>query len=158
MATTIRCARRWSVLRGFRLSQARLASSAAAVAVETPASSPSEAPAAAAAEPREWLVLFPDMPNVLDRRLEIRPRHSPNFVRLHQEQWVTWAGPVFEKHTFPGNPRRPFKGSVMVINEVGKEQIWDRLKSDPYIQEKIWDLENARVIPFVTNMRRTPQK
>ncbi|RAL06661.1 uncharacterized protein BO97DRAFT_287926 [Aspergillus homomorphus CBS 101889] len=152
---TISCARR-SVLGGLRLSQARFASSASAASVSSASSS---SPAGAAApEPREWLVLFPDMPNVLDRRLEIRPRHSPNFVRLHKEQWVTWAGPVFEKHTFPGNPRRPFKGSVMVINDVGKEQIWERLKSDPYIQEKIWDLENARVIPFVTNMRRTPQK
>ncbi|KAL3433436.1 hypothetical protein BDV09DRAFT_171969 [Aspergillus tetrazonus] len=134
----------------------RLASSAAAVATApTPDPAPVPAPAAA---PREWLVLFPDMPNVLDRRLEIRPRHSPNFVRLHKEQWVTWAGPIFEKHTFPGNPRRPFKGSVMVVNDVGKEQIWERLKSDPYIQERIWDLDNARVIPFVTNMRRTPKK
>lgn len=68
------------------------------------------------------------------------------------------AGPIFEKHTFPGNPRRPFKGSVMVVNDVSKEQIWERLKSDPYIQERIWDLDNARVIPFVTNMRRTPKK
>ncbi|KAL4874538.1 hypothetical protein BJY04DRAFT_211996 [Aspergillus karnatakaensis] len=146
-------AARQSTLQLSRLSS-RFASSAAAVA-EAPA--PAAAPVAAAA-PREWLVLFPDMPNVLDRRLEIRPRHSPNFVRLHKEQWVTWAGPIFEKHTFPGNPRRPFKGSVMVINDVGKEQIWERLRSDPYIQERIWDLDNARVIPFVTNMRRTPPK
>jgi hypothetical protein len=28
----------------------------------------------------------------LSRRLEIRPRHSPNFVRLHNEGWVSWAG------------------------------------------------------------------
>ena len=46
----------------------------------------------------------------------------------------------------------------MVVNDVGKEQIWERLKSDPYIQERIWDLDNARVSPFVTNMRRTPKK
>ncbi|KAH8693931.1 hypothetical protein BGW36DRAFT_383996 [Talaromyces proteolyticus] len=103
---------------------------------------------------REWLILFPDMPNVLSRRLEIRPRHSPNFVRLHKEGWVSWAGPVFDKHTFPGNPRRPFKGSVMVVNDVSKEAIWDRLKSDPYVQEKIWDMDKARVIPFVTKFRK----
>lgn len=28
----------------------------------------------------------------LSRRLEIRPRHSPNFVRLHNEGYVSWAG------------------------------------------------------------------
>ncbi|CRG88162.1 hypothetical protein PISL3812_05189 [Talaromyces islandicus] len=107
---------------------------------------------------REWLVLFPDSPGVLSRRLEIRPRHSPNFVRLHNEGWVSWAGPVFEKHTFPGNPRRPFKGSVMVVNDVSKEAIWERLKGDPYVQEKIWDMDKAQVIPFVTSFRKMPQK
>jgi hypothetical protein len=46
----------------------------------------------------------------------------------------------------------------MVVNDIGKEQIWDRLKDDPYVQEKIWDMEKAMVIPFVTNYRKSPEK
>jgi hypothetical protein len=57
----------------------------------------------------EWMVIFPDNPGVvhlaigqarrisltqrkLDRRLQIRPKHSPNFVRHHKENFVSWAG------------------------------------------------------------------
>ncbi|KAK8104651.1 uncharacterized protein PG998_011684 [Apiospora kogelbergensis] len=102
----------------------------------------------------EHLVVFPDSPNVLERRVAIRPRHSPNFVRLHNEGYVSWAGPVFEKHVDADISKRPFKGSVMVVNEGSWEALMERLKSDPYIQEKIWDLGKTSFIPFRTIMRQ----
>ncbi|KAJ5905712.1 uncharacterized protein N7473_002628 [Penicillium subrubescens] len=52
-------------------------------------SGPTDQPAAS---PRELLAIIPDNPGVLMHRIAIRPQHSPNFVRLHQEGYVTWAG------------------------------------------------------------------
>ncbi|KAJ5199432.1 hypothetical protein N7491_000010 [Penicillium cf. griseofulvum] len=102
--------------------------------------------------PSELLVVFPDMPNVLERRIKIRPRHSPNFVRLHNEGYVSWAGPLFEKHVNE-TIHRPFKGSAMVVNEEVKDGLMEKLASDIYVKEKVWDVENALVVPFRTIMR-----
>lgn len=110
----------------------------------------------------------------LARRVEIRPRHSPNFVRLHNEGYVSWAGassslkrrtlrdtahagllgPIFDEHLDTDISKRPFKGSVMVVNEESWEGFIQKVQSDPYIKENIWDLEKAQCIPFCTLMRR----
>ncbi|KAH8811528.1 hypothetical protein F5884DRAFT_278919 [Xylogone sp. PMI_703] len=106
-------------------------------------------------EPREfteWLVVIPDRPGVLSRRIAIRPRHSPNFVRLHNEGYVSWAGPLFERHV-DNHMQRPFKGSVMVVNEYNKDGFMEKIQSDVYVQERVWDLDNAEFIPFRTLMR-----
>ncbi|KAL4948252.1 hypothetical protein BDW69DRAFT_189444 [Aspergillus filifer] len=102
---------------------------------------------------KELLVVIPDRPNVLDRRLAIRPRHSPNFVRLHNEGYVSWAGPLFEKHVSDAGIRRPFKGSAMVVNEEDQECLKRMLASDVYIKEGVWDIDNALIVPFRTTMR-----
>ncbi|KAL4768018.1 hypothetical protein BDW60DRAFT_211406 [Aspergillus nidulans var. acristatus] len=101
---------------------------------------------------KELLVVIPDRPNVLERRLAIRPRHSPNFVRLHQQGYVSWAGPLFEKHVSEGI-QRPFKGSAMVVNEEDMECLKQTLSSDVYIKEGVWDMGNALIVPFRTTMR-----
>ncbi|CAJ0546951.1 Ff.00g015780.m01.CDS01 [Fusarium sp. VM40] len=104
----------------------------------------------ASAAPVERLVILPDMPNVLARRVEIRPRHSPNFLRLHNEGYVSWAGPIFEKHIDADITKRPFKGSVMVVNEQSWDGFMEKVQTDMYIKERIWDLEKTKFIPFRT--------
>ncbi|KAH7245541.1 hypothetical protein BKA59DRAFT_511501 [Fusarium tricinctum] len=86
----------------------------------------------------------------LARRVEIRPRHSPNFLRLHNEGYVSWAGPIFEKHVNVDITKRPFKGSVMVVNEQSWDGFMGKVQTDMYIKERIWDLEKTRFIPFRT--------
>lgn len=80
-------------------------------------------------------------------------------MRLHNEGYVSWAGPVFREpciRTKPGEKEeRKFMGSVMVVNDVSKQGIYDKLKSDPFIVEGIWDWENVEILPFRT-MERTP--
>lgn len=50
--------------------------------------------------------------------------------------------------------QRPFKGSAMVVNDQSREGIAKKIASDIYVQERIWDLEKAQIIPFRTVMRR----
>ncbi|KAF4438954.1 YCII-related domain protein [Fusarium austroafricanum] len=90
------------------------------------------------------------MPNVLARRVEIRPHHSPNFLRLHNEGYVLWAGPIFDKHIDADISKRPFKGSVMVVKESNWDGFMGKVKTDIYIKESIWDLKKTKFIPFRT--------
>ncbi|KAK6075815.1 hypothetical protein SCUP234_07616 [Seiridium cupressi] len=106
----------------------------------------------------EHLVILPDKPNVLARRVLIRPSHSPNFVRLHNEGYVSWAGPMFDAHVDKEVSQRPFKGSVMVVNEGSWDGFMDKVRSDPYVKEGIWDMENTAFIPFRTLVRRDAAK
>ncbi|KAL4874721.1 hypothetical protein BJY04DRAFT_224704 [Aspergillus karnatakaensis] len=103
---------------------------------------------------REWLVILPDKANVLSRRIAIRPQHSPNFVRLHKEGYVSWAGPIFARACEKGAVEdRPFIGSVMVVNDTGADAIREKLKEDVYTREEIWDWDNAEILPFRTLQR-----
>ncbi|KAK9418681.1 putative YCII-related domain-containing protein [Seiridium unicorne] len=113
-----------------------------------------EKPSSSVSKELERLVVLPDMPNVLARRVEIRPRHSPNFVRLHDYGYVSWAGPIFEEHIDADISKRPFKGSVMVVNDNDWSGFMEKVKSDIYVKERIWDMDKASFIPFRTLMRR----
>ncbi|KAF5655430.1 YCII-related domain-containing protein [Fusarium heterosporum] len=120
----------------------------------------STVPKAASQNPqaKEWLVIIPDHKGVLQRRYEIRPRHHVNFRRLHKEGHVSFAGPVFTQPCVknPEKEDRPFMGSVMVLRDVVRDDIYKLLESDLFIQEGIWDWENVKIFPF-QSPSQTPQ-
>lgn len=91
----------------------------------------------------------------LQRRYEIRPRHHVNFRRLHNEGHVTFAGPVFTQPCVknPEGEDRPFMGSVMVLRDVTRDNIYKLLESDLFIQEGIWDWENVKIFPFQSQVQ-----
>lgn len=47
-------------------------------------------------------------------------------------------------------------GSVMVVRDVSRENIFKRLSTDLFITEGIWNWEKATVMPFNTVMRQPP--
>lgn len=53
------------------------------------------------------------------------------------------------------DPRRPFRGSVMVVNETDPDAVLRKLQDDPYVKEGIWDLARTKILPFKT-VRRDP--
>lgn len=61
---------------------------------------------------------------------------------------------MFEEHVDADISKRPFKGSVMVVNESNWGGFMSKVQSDIYVKEKIWDMEKASFIPFRTLMRR----
>lgn len=62
-----------------------------------------------------------------------------------------YAGPLFEKHVRNGT--RPFKGSVMVVTEEDTRSLLSRIESDIYVREGVWNLNQARIMPFRTLLR-----
>lgn len=61
---------------------------------------------------------------------------------------------MFEEHVDADISQRPFKGSVIVVNEKDWGGFVKTVQSDVYVKEKIWDLKRASFIPFRTLMRR----
>lgn len=59
-------------------------------------------------------------------------------------------GPIFDKHVDVDITKRPFKGSVMVVNEKSWDGFMEKVQTDMYIKERIWDLEKTKFIPFRT--------
>ncbi|OBT93181.1 hypothetical protein VE01_09242 [Pseudogymnoascus verrucosus] len=127
-----------------------------AQAVRTAVLSTISSPSIAAGKTSEWLVLLADKPGVLERRLQIRPVHSKNFVRLHESGFVSWAGPVFEEHVIEGT--RPFIGSIMVVNAPSREIVKETLQKDIFVKEGIWDWDHVRIFPFRTILRQAASK
>ncbi|KFY90004.1 hypothetical protein V500_05340 [Pseudogymnoascus sp. VKM F-4518 (FW-2643)] len=127
-----------------------------AQAVRTAVLSIISSPSIAAGKASEWLVLLTDKPGVLERRLQIRPVHSKNFVRLHESGFVSWAGPVFEAHVIEGI--RPFVGSIMVVNAPSREIVKETLEKDIFVKEGIWDWDHVQIFPFRTILRQPPSK
>lgn len=66
---------------------------------------------------------------------------------------VFLQGPLFEEHVEKPVLERPFKGSAMVVKESSWQGFMDRIGSDPYVEQMIWDLEKTQFIPFRTIYR-----
>jgi uncharacterized protein YciI len=51
---------------------------------------------------------------------------------------------LFEKHVGAEALQRPFKGSAMVLNDKSREAFQQKVASDFYVQEGIWDIKKAK--------------
>ena len=47
----------------------------------------------------------------------------------------------------PGQPPH-ITGSAMLVYALSRDYVLARLKNDPLVKERIWDLENATIHPF----------
>lgn len=48
---------------------------------------------------------------------------------------------------------RPFKGSVMVVNDRNRQGFLDKIQSDVYIRDGVWNIYEAQVMYFRTLLR-----
>lgn len=69
--------------------------------------------------------------------------------------WACISEPCFKKADVED---RPFMGSVMVVRDVSPESVYQRLSSDMFITEGIWNWKAAKVLPFNSLMRLPPSK
>ena len=85
----------------------------------------------------QFLINAYDGDNMLEKRMEIRPRHLENIDRLGKH--VVFAGGRLNDD---GNP----VGSVMIMEFETKDELDEYLKTEPYIEAKVWD--RVDVEPF----------
>ena len=78
----------------------------------------------------QFLINAYDGENMLEKRMEVRPKHLKNIDRLGEH--VVFAGGRLND---AGKP----VGSVMVMKFETRDEFDGYLKTEPYIEAKVWD-------------------
>ena len=71
-----------------------------------------------------------DGANILDRRMEVRPRHLENLNKVRGK--VVCAGGLLDKEG-------KMKGSVLILDLPDKQALDAYLAAEPYIIERVWE-------------------
>ncbi|CAK7562446.1 MAG: hypothetical protein SEPTF4163_000290 [Sporothrix epigloea] len=103
----------------------------------------------------EWLVVVPDKPNALAKRLEVRPTHFANLEAVTKTGRVKFGGAILnDKPTDPSDPNTyDFAGSSIIYLADTKQEVTDFLKQDIYYESGVWDVDNAQIYALRTAVR-----
>ena len=77
---------------------------------------------------------------MLDKRMEIRPRHLEGIERIKEH--VICAGGLLDDEG-------KMKGSVLIMEYESREQLDEYLANEPYVQENVWqkiEVERMNVV------------
>ena len=88
----------------------------------------------------QYIITAYDGENMLEKRLEVRPRHLENMSKVKGK--VLCAGGILDEEG-------TMKGSMLVIDFAEKADLDDYLQNEPYIKEKVWEkvhVENMNVV------------
>ena len=88
----------------------------------------------------QYIITAYDGENMLEKRLEVRPRHLENMSKVKGK--VLCAGGILDDEG-------TMKGSMLVIDFAEKADLDDYLQNEPYIMEKVWEkvhVENMNVV------------
>ena len=78
----------------------------------------------------QFIVKAYDGPGMLDKRMEVRPRHLEGMNRLIQQ--VVCAGGLLDNDG-------KMKGSLLVMEFESRVELDDYLASEPYVLEHVWE-------------------
>ncbi|KKY32542.1 putative dimeric alpha-beta barrel [Diaporthe ampelina] len=96
----------------------------------------------------EWLVVVPDKPGALAKRLEVRPQHFEGLTKLKESGAFKMGGAVLEE--MPPDDEvssMKFSGSTLMVVAESKQAVVDLIKDDIYVKSGVWDLEKAMIWP-----------
>ena len=78
----------------------------------------------------QFIVKAYDGPNMLEKRMEVRPRHLEGMTRLGEH--IICAGGLLDENG-------KMKGSALVLEFDDRAQLDAYLASEPYVLEHVWD-------------------
>ena len=90
----------------------------------------------------QYLITAHDGPDMLEKRMEVRPRHLENMEKVRKTGSVVCAGGILD-----GEGR--LTGSALVLDFASVELLDEYLANEPYIVEKVWEtvtVEPMRVV------------
>ncbi|KAG9764096.1 hypothetical protein KCU73_g1114, partial [Aureobasidium melanogenum] len=97
----------------------------------------------------DWFVHLPDNPNMLQTRLENRPKHLEHNQPLMDSAKIFFGGPMLSAQpTSPEDGMTKIIGSIHVIKSASEEEVWELVKDDPYAKLEVWDMERVSVTPM----------
>ncbi len=95
----------------------------------------------------QYVIIAHDGKGMLEKRLAVRQRHLENIARIKGK--VICAGGILDEEG-------KMAGSVMILDFDSKELLDEYLKSEPYIQEHVWEtVEVERMNVVIVNGEKT---
>ena len=88
----------------------------------------------------QFVITAYDGPGMLEKRMEVRERHLENMKKLKGK--VVCAGGLLDEEG-------RMKGSVLVLDFPGREQLDEYLNTEPYYVEKVWTDVKVEVMNVV---------
>lgn len=88
----------------------------------------------------QFIVKAYDGEGMLDKRMEVRPRHLEGIERIKEH--VICAGGLLDDEG-------KMKGSVLIMEYESREQLDEYLANEPYVQENVWqkiEVERMNVV------------
>ncbi len=102
---------------------------------------------------KEWLVLLPDHPNALSKRLSIRPEHLVQIKPKLASGKILMGGATLSKHPEEGESP-DMTGSVMLIMADSEEEVRRFAAEDVYTKSGVWDMDAIKIWPFRTAVKK----
>ncbi|KAE8452991.1 hypothetical protein EG329_012178 [Mollisiaceae sp. DMI_Dod_QoI] len=102
---------------------------------------------ATAPEKFEWMVIIPDIPGRLEKRMEIRPKHFEGLKSAMEKGSFKMGGALLDEVPKEGEGLK-INGSTVVAWASSKEEVMEILRGDIYAREGVWDLEKVQIYPF----------
>ncbi|KUI72610.1 hypothetical protein VM1G_08548 [Cytospora mali] len=96
----------------------------------------------------EWLVVVPDKPGMMAKRLEVRPQHFEGLTKMKDSGAFKMGGAVLED--MPADDEvssMKFAGSTLMVVAESRQAVIDLIKDDVYVKSGVWDLEKAMIWP-----------
>jgi len=87
----------------------------------------------------QYLVIVYDYENALEKRLEVREAHLEDAKNLIKEGKIISAGALIEDNKMVG--------STLYIDFETKDDIEQWLKVEPYVVNKVWDMDKFQLMP-----------
>ena len=78
----------------------------------------------------QFLIKAYDGPNMLEKRMEIRPRHLEGMSRLREH--IICAGGLLDEEG-------KMKGSALIMDFDSRNDLDAYLAAEPYVLEKVWE-------------------
>ena len=87
----------------------------------------------------QFVIMGFDGPNMLEKRMSVRPGHLANIARMKEKGQVIIAGGMLDEEG-------KLKGSVLVLKVENKAELDEYLANEPYYTEHVW--QEVRIEPY----------
>lgn len=88
--------------------------------------------------------------DALARRMEVRPRHLENIMKVMEDNRILCAGGIT-------NEAGASVGSFLIMDFPSREKLDEYLATEPYITEKVWEsvkVESCNAVIVDNEMRK----
>lgn len=102
----------------------------------------------------DWLFEIPVHANDRGAWLDNREAHVAHLKPYIDDGTIIFAGPTLLAHPKSPEDGMAVTGSVMLFKAGSAEEVRGILKENPFVKIGVWDMESAKVSPFLCVLRK----